>query len=472
MAKGYKYLAKNIGLLTISNFGTKLLSFFLVPLYTSILTTVEYGTYDLFNTTVSVLVPLLTVNIQEAVLRFAIDKDNNKKGIFTMSVKFLLIGYVPLSVFIIINHIYGIIPILKEYSLIFFVMYFFLAASGIISSFARGMDHVLDVSIAGILSSAVMISANIVTLVFLKWGLVGYFLSHIFGTAVQSIYLFVRIKAWKFIDIKSNYKKLQSDMFAYSKPLIANSIAWLVNNMSDRYVVTMFLGLAENGVYSVGYKIPTILNVFQTIFNQAWSLSAVREFDSEDKDGFFSNLYNVYGCFMVVVCSVLIMLDKPLAKLLYAKEFYVAWRYVPFLTMAIVFGALSGVTGGVFTAVKDSKTLAKSTVIGALVNTVMNFMLVPVIGAIGAAIATAVSFIVVWLMRLRQVNQYISLQLNIVRDILSYVLLAIQTIIIFLDLGANYQYILEAMCLGIIALLYHSEIIMILSKFKVKLGLK
>nr|HAK42623.1 polysaccharide biosynthesis protein [Clostridium sp.] len=59
----YKYLAKNMGFLTISNFGTKILSFFLVPLYTSILTTEEYGTYDLFNTTIGILVPFLTLNV-------------------------------------------------------------------------------------------------------------------------------------------------------------------------------------------------------------------------------------------------------------------------------------------------------------------------------------------------------------------------------------------------------------------------
>ena len=69
----YRYLLKNIGLLTLSSFATKLLSFFLVPLYTNILSTTEYGTYDLFNTTIGVLLPILTLNIQEAVMRFSID---------------------------------------------------------------------------------------------------------------------------------------------------------------------------------------------------------------------------------------------------------------------------------------------------------------------------------------------------------------------------------------------------------------
>lgn len=83
----YKYLFKNIGLLTLSNFATKLLSFFLVPLYTSVLTTGQYGTYDLFNTTIGVLIPILTLNILDAVLRFGMDKAYDKDAIVTLGTK-------------------------------------------------------------------------------------------------------------------------------------------------------------------------------------------------------------------------------------------------------------------------------------------------------------------------------------------------------------------------------------------------
>ncbi|MBW7988152.1 hypothetical protein E0704_08070 [Lactobacillus helveticus] len=83
----YKYLFKNIGLLTLSNFATKLLSFFLVPLYTSVLTTGQYGTYDLFNTTIGVLIPILTLNILDAILRFGMDKAYDKDAIVTLGTK-------------------------------------------------------------------------------------------------------------------------------------------------------------------------------------------------------------------------------------------------------------------------------------------------------------------------------------------------------------------------------------------------
>ena len=103
----YKYLLKNIGLLTLSSFATKLLSFFLVPLYTNILTTTEYGTYDLFNTTIGVLLPILTLNIQEAVMRFSMDSKYDRKSIVTVATKYLFFSNVIVILGLLINYICG-----------------------------------------------------------------------------------------------------------------------------------------------------------------------------------------------------------------------------------------------------------------------------------------------------------------------------------------------------------------------------
>ena len=251
-------------------------------------------------------------------------------------------------------------------------------------------------------------------------------------------------------------------MTAYSKPLIANSIAWWINNLSDRYVIVFFCGLAENGVYSVAGKIPSILNVFQGIFNQAWTLSAVKDFDSEDKNGFFTNTYTAYNCLMTIICAGTILFDKILAHFLYAKDFFVAWKYVPWLTIAILFGALSGYIGGFFSAVKDSKLFATSTILGAVINIILNFIFTPIYGAMGAAVATATCYFTVWIFRYYQSRKYIKLRVNIVRDFISYVLLCLQAILIMLDGVKMYA------CVGIvfmmIVFLYAKDIHLVANK--------
>lgn len=465
----YRYLIKNIGLLTLSSFATKLISFFLVPLYTNILTTTEYGTYDLFSTTIGILIPVLTLNIQESVMRFALDKKFNKNAIVTIALKQLLVSYSVIIVGLIVNSIFEFSVIGKEYAVFFFLMFFVQALSGIILAYIRGVDKITELSISSIAASVVTIGCNVIFLAYFHWGLIGYFLANIFGPLIQCLYLIIRSHIASNIHFFKTYKAERKEMLDYSKPMIANSIAWWVNNASDRYVIIFFCGLAENGIYSVASKIPSILNIFQSIFNQAWTLSAVKDFDPEDKNGFFANTYKAYNCFLVILCSAIIVADKFLARFLYAKDFYVAWRYVPWLTIAIVFGALSGYIGGFFSAVKNSKIYAQSTIIGAVSNIIMNIIFTPLIGPLGAAIATAICYFIVWAVRYWHSKRFIKLKINLYRDLFTYVLLAVQSLVLLAVSEDLLLYGMEGGLFILIVLLYIKEILQIFNKICKKL---
>lgn len=461
----YKYLLKNIGLLTLSSFATKLLSFFLVPLYTNILTTTEYGTYDLFNATIGVLLPILTLNIQESVLRFAIDKKTSRNAIATISFKYLLISNCIVFVGLVINSIFGFSKIVSDYGVLFFLMFFVLSFSGIMVTYIRGIDRISELSISSVIASVITIACNILFLTVFRWGLEGYFLANIIGPFIQCLYLIIRSDFYTHIKMKK-YPSQEKEMLKYSRPLIANSIAWWVNNVSDRYVVIFFCGLAENGIYSVAGKIPSILNIFQSIFNSAWTLSAVKDFDPEDKNGFFSNTYKTYNCMMTIVCSLIIIFNKFLAHFLYAKDFYIAWKYVPWLTIAILFGALSGYIGGFFSAVKDSKIFAQSTVVGAISNVVLNLIMTPFMGALGAAVATAVCYFVVWVMRYWHSKKFIKLKISLKRDCITYVLLVLQALVLLMVKKNIWLYSSEVGIFLLIAILYKKDIMSVVSKVK------
>ena len=465
--KGTKYLFKNIGLLTISQFGTKLLSFFLVPLYTYVLSTSEYGTYDIYNTTVSLLLPILTLNISDATLRFSLNNKKQEKAVFSIGIKYTIIAVILATGIIGLNSKFGFIDTIRQYAVFLVIMFVNNSFNILLSNFARGIDCVKEVAISGVICSVMMLSLNILFLLPLNLGLNGYFLANIIGTFSQVIYLFVSIKAWRYFDIKLMHSPIQHSMLNFSRPLILNSVAWWINSASDRYVVVWLCGVSANGIYSVANKIPSILNIFQTIFNQAWTLSAVYDFDSEDKNGFFTRVYNLYNFSMVLVCSVLIVLTKVIAHFLFAKEFYLAWKYAPFLMLSVVFGALSGYIGGIFSAVKDSKIFAKTTLYGAVVNIVLNIVLVYKFGAIGAAIATTVSYGMVWLMRIIIVKKYINLKINFLRDVTAYCILVLQCIVLLLIRSANVVlYSVEIVLAVVILLLFSSQIKILLNKLK------
>ena len=468
----YRYLLRNVGLLTLSSFTTKILSFFLVPLYTSLLTTSEYGTYDLFNTTIGVLLPIITLNIQESVLRFSIDSKFSRKSIVTISTRYLLYSNLLVIAFLTINGLLGLSPLVNEYALFFFLMYLSQSLSGILTMYVRGIDNIKELSISSVLASALTIVLNVVFLAVFNWGLSGYFLANIIGIILQCIYLIYKVEVLNSIRLREKFEVEKAAMINYSRPLIANSIAWWVNNASDRYIVILFYGLAESGIYSVASKIPSILNIFQTIFNQAWTLSAVKDFDPEDKNGFFTNTYKAYNCMMVLLCSGIIVFNKLLASFLYAEDFYVAWKYVPWLTIAIVFGAMSGYFEGLFVAANDSRIFAKSTVYGAITNVILNLILTPIMGALGAAIATAVSYFEVWIFRYLQSRRYIRIRVNIFRDLITYFLLVCQSIILLIEMENSYLYVLEFGIFILIVLLYFKDILLLLNKGRNSIKMK
>lgn len=417
-----KMLAKNIGILTMSQFATKFLSFFLIPLYTSILTTADYGVFDLLNNTVAILVPILTLNISEAVVRFVIDEGTDKESIFCVGAKYIVISNVVVVIGVVLLQF---VPVINRYGIYISLTFFVQSMATFLACFARGLNRFKDISIASVLTTAVVIGSNILFLVVLQYGLDGYFIANILGPLFQIVFLCLRIKVWKYIG-KKEEDVYEREMISYSKPMIANSIGWWINSASDRYVVTLFCGIAENGIYSVASKIPSIINLMVGIFNQAWTLSSAKEFDDKDQDGFFSELYNLYNGFMVISCAVLIGFNKLLSGFLYSKDFYVAWRYVPFLLIASALGAISGYMGGIFSAAKDSKTIGETTMVGAFSNLAMNVVFVPCWGALGAAVATLISYWITYLVRLKKLRTYIQMKMYIVRDNISYIILTIQ----------------------------------------------
>ena len=284
-----KYLIKNTGILTISNFSSKILVFLLVPLYTSVLSTAEYGTYDLAISTVTLLYPILTVNIVDAVMRFAMDKKYNTSTIAGIGWKFLCRSFAYATVIALMLYTFNVYPemtSLLPYTLLYYVAY---VANQYFIQLAKGLEKIVVMGIAGVISTIVTVCANLLFLLVFRWGIGGFFLANILAQAVSVIFICFSIKFWDLLKEKDKIgiKELQKEMVTYSAPLIFTTLAWWANNAADKYVVTLLLGISANGLISVAYKIPQILNTLQGIFIQAWQISAIKEYDSDDAAKFY-----------------------------------------------------------------------------------------------------------------------------------------------------------------------------------------
>ena len=433
MRDKYKYLFKNTGLLMIGNFSSKILVFLLVPFYTNILTTQEYGSYDLIYSTIQLLMPILTLNIIDSVMRYSVAaREEEQCSVFSIGVKYVTISILALGIVIFILIEIFRSRLIKEYVPEFLLLYVGYTMNSIVLQFAKGLEDVKGIAVAGVLGTLTTIFGNLFFLLVVKIGLKGYFYAYIISFLIPAIYLIFKNHMLRYINfgVLIYGDTIEKEMLLYAVPLIFNTLSWNINSVADRYAVTYFCGIDINGIYSVSYKIPAILNAVQMIFIQAWQLSAIREYGNNKS--FYKYTYNGCHIVMVLLCSFLIISTKVLAKLLFAKEFYNAWVYVPTLLIYIVFNTLSGTLGGIFSAVKDTGAFAKSAIAGALTNITLNIALVPFLAAEGAAIATVISSLVIWYMRLYYSNQYVDMEITFKSHLLDYILLAVQIILMTL----------------------------------------
>ena len=251
-------------------------------------------------------------------------------------------------------------------------------------------------------------------------------------------------------------------MIGYALPLVMNSVAWWINNASDKYILTFFCGIAVNGIFSVAYKIPTILSTIQGVFYNSWSVSAITEFDENDSDGFMGTMYTLYSCMSILGCSGIMLLNYPLARILYAKGFFEAWYYVPLLLLGATFNGIALFEGCMFTAVKKTKEVFRTTLIGSVVNTITNIVFIWLIGPLGAAIATMLGYFTVWLMRTIHLRGIVKMKVNWKTQILITIILFIQSVVA-LKQGME---AIQAICLVLIFVFQYSYIKRLLVKVR------
>lgn len=448
-----KYLAKNTFIFTLGNLGTKLISFFLVPLYTGILAKEEYGTADLMVTVASFIVPILICNINEAVMRFMLDKNADSDSIISTGIMMLGIMCVFSTVCIPLIKLY---PPFKD---CYLYVYFYFISSGFQSVLLynlRGKERLLAFSIGSIIHALSIALLNILFLIAFKWQLQGFLLSYILGNVITAFYaalagnIFDSIRKFK-ID-----KELTKAMLRFSVVLIPNSFMWWIMNSSDRVMLTAISGIAVSGLYAVSSKIPSLVSMVSSIFNQAWNYSAIKEDESKDRDDYNNTVFTFLLAVTSMVSLFILLILKPFMKVYVSISYYDAWKYSPPIIVGTAFLVLATFLSSQYTVKKDSKGFLFSSTAGAIMNIILNFVLIPIIGGLGAAIATGVSYLSVYLYRAVDTKKYFTVQIFAFRNLIIYAIMLIGAFVVYFD-GAICYVALSLLTIVSIAL-FHSEL--------------
>ena len=418
----YQKLAGNTIIFAIGNFGAKFLSFILMRLYTGCMTDEQYGMADLLIQTVNVLYPIVTLSMADAVIRFGMEKKTDGRQVYTAALCSTLMG---LGVLTLAMPLFNLFDMYNHYSFILYVCCYSCFRQ-IASNFVRAKGYVKLFALDGIASSLTIVIFNVLFLVCFNMGVTGYVLSIILSDGLSFVGLTVMAGLHKYLDISFFNKKLFRDMLKYSAPLIPAYVLWWITSASDRWFVKSLCGGGVNGVYSVAYKIPSLLMMFTTLFYQAWQMSAIENRNDSGLSKFYTKIYGAYSSLLMIAAAGIIMLVKPLTYLLVdndpEKNFIYAYHYTPILVIAMIFQCLCQFTSSVYNVKKKSMNSMLTSIIAAAANLILNFLLIPEYGAYGAAIATAVSYAACFSIRIFDVTRLIEFRTYHIRNVVNTVM--------------------------------------------------
>ncbi|SDF15583.1 lipopolysaccharide biosynthesis protein [Sporomusa acidovorans] len=443
-----KYLLKNTILFSIGNFGSKFLTFFLVPIYTLYLSTEELGMVDLIQSTMNLLIPLLSLGLSEATIRFIMDKSTDNAQVLSFSLYVIFIGT---AILVVITPFIYLVTEFSNYILYFPFIYFSTAGKGVLSQFIRGKEKVKLYVFDSLITAISLLSFTIIFLTWLRLGAHGFLLSWGLSNVVSCIFLLISGKIFRdIINLSAISKEIARPMLHYGLPLVPNYLSWWITSLSGRYFVTMFWGFAVNGLYSIAYRVPSIMGVFVEVFMQAWQLSAIKEYEGDRDKNFYSEVYKFYCTITFLVSSGLILCSKLVALLLFQNEFYIAWRYVPLLMCAFTIGNLQTYLGSLYTAAKKTKKVFVTTMTGAFTNIVLNMVLTPLYGVYGSIIAIYISYTVIYAYRLVDLSKFMNMEFNLKRVNVSLVVITTQATLVTLDFNLSMLFSLVGFILIII----------------------
>ncbi|MBP3766504.1 MAG: polysaccharide biosynthesis C-terminal domain-containing protein [Bacilli bacterium] len=423
-----KLLFNNTIIIFISRIFTQFISFILLPFYTTYLDNGSYGIIDLINTYISLLVPIVTIQLENAVFRYLVDSRNNfddTKKIISISFKiiikmiliFILISLI-LSMFIKINYLY---LILLNIILVIF--------SHLLLQTTRGLGDIKKYSYTSCLIGIITIVLNIVLILFMHMKVEAILISNIVSNFIGCMYLFIKLNLNKYIDFKIKDNKLKKELVSYSIPLIPNNISWWIFTVSDRTIISLFLGVTYNGLYAVSNKFSNLIITLFGIFELAWVESTSKNIKKNNKEEYFSDVINVVLKFTLSLCIVLILVLPLVFDYLINSSFSNSYMYIPILVISSIFSVASSLYSGIYIALKKTKDIMHTSIVAAILNIIINVLFIRFFGLFAASISTLISYIVMFILRYYDLKNYITINYDI--NILKFIALLIISIFIY-----------------------------------------
>ena len=430
MNRKFKVLLKDTVIFGLGNIGSKIILFFLVPLYTNYLTTEEYGLADLVYTMSQLIYPVVSIVIYEAVIRFGLMTDQKQEEVLKAGIVVGLLGAILTVAATPLLNLYSPVSPWKWYLCIYVILVY---TSYIVNSYLKVKNKNKQYALISIAQTFCLALSNIVLLAAFHVGIKGYLISNIIAVSVSVVLSAFSGDALKdFFRARIN-RKLLLEMVKFSAPLILNTISWWIILSSDKFMIEAMVSESALGIYTVAAKIPALINALIYIFAQAWNLSSIREMDSTNDVAFYSKVFQGYTFLTFGACVTLTAIIKPFMIVYVGKSFHDAWVYVPILLASSVFSSISTYYNELYSALKKSVNSMLTAFLAAGINIIVNYIFILKLGIWGAVIGTIIATAVLAFIRMADVGRAVKIEIDYLHFFANCAIILIQGIMVSLD---------------------------------------
>ncbi|AEI45233.1 lipopolysaccharide biosynthesis protein [Paenibacillus mucilaginosus] len=458
-----KKLLKEVLVYGLGTFGSKLIVFLLLPLYTHTLSKEEFGSIELLQTILAVAVPVIGLQISDALYRFLLESENNEQEKTRyISTGFAIVAASSLAgvlVYLLWAGTAGRVDWLQHREAWILLLVFTALMSAVGKQITRGLGLTQTFVASDMVTTAGTAAGAVYFLAVLDLGVDGFLYSLFLSHMAALVLLLWKGGWWRHARVSEISLPHAKRLLAYALPLLPNLVSWWIIQAVDRYFISAYEGYGEVGLYAVGMKLASIIALMTSVFHMAWQSDAVRMYHSEDKDRFFSAMFQMYCAMLSVGIAVLFVILKPLIGIMAAPEYASSWKYASLLLLSSMFAGISGFYGITYVVTKQTKGAFYSSLAGAGVSITLNLLLIPAVGTIGAAIANMAAFLLMWLIRVKHTRRYLKITMNYRSFLPAMLLLLVLCFSHAAPLNELYAAGLRILLLAGVLMLYRSQLL-------------
>ena len=406
-----KHSLKHTAIYSLGNIATKLVGIVLLPIYTTHFPVSEFGILGILEVSVMILTQVFLLGLPNAFLRFYGEEEDvrRKRSILFTILTFLLGASIALLLLELasadqIASFFAEKERFSKYLKLVFIIIFMRVLSFFFLNVLRANERSVLYTAGNLTKIVLTLILNVYFVAVAQIGIIGVLYAYVIGEAVLCLLLLPNIIS----NLAPNFdRKILRESLIFAFPIIFASLGSMILQMGDRYILKLLVNYKEVGLYDLGYRFSSLMNVFIIrSFSLYYLPQAYKMYGKKGDKRYYGKMltYFVFGlCWVGLGIS---LFGKEIIKTFALNpDYWPAYKIIPIIALAYVFsGAGVVVNVGMFLK-KETKYIAYTTLAAAAINILLNFVLIPYFAMFGAATATLLSFLCLFLISYRVSNR-------------------------------------------------------------------